>query len=240
MRIKTILAAFTLLVTISTPLFSLDTTETFSKGAITEFEAYYTMNSATEGRSHNLELLTGGGFHESFSWLFTTMITMDGNNTEVSGLCFGFTWTVVDNETLAFDLQPNGSMDACCHSGHISYPTMKLWAFGLDTEFNLKAVPGIQPYFRTGIGGNYHTDRDELHWHIPLAVGAMIPLPKKSEFFLQAAWTPEKESPWSGSERTIALGLNVMTRAGLELITELGWEFSNRNLSLGIGLIYAL
>jgi len=225
---------------VSLPLLGLDTTESFSRGAITEFEGYYRMDAAAEGRSHVFDLLAGGGFTDTFSYLFTTAIAMTGSSTEIAGLCLGFIWTVVDYDSFAFDVLPYGSMNACCRRGHIAYPGMKSWSFGTDFEINLKFISSPRPYFRGGYRGTWHSELNHLTWEIPLTTGIMVPVSRKDEFFLQAGWVPGEESVWYNSERSLAAGLNIVTGRNLELITELSWEFNARNLSLGIGLIYAL
>lgn len=165
---------------------------------------------------------------------------MNGSDTEISSIGLGFTWTIIDNDRIAFDLLPYGGLNACCQEGHISYPGLDAYSFGTDMELNFKFIRTAEPFLQSGFGASYHRDDNKLHWSIPMAVGVMVPLSENTEFFLQAGWAPADENTWAGSERIIAAGLNAMVGASLELITETSWEFSSNNLSLNLGLIYAL
>ena len=67
------------------------------------------------------------------------------------------------------------------------------------------------------------------------------PIEKKGvEFLLQAGWTPGKDIIWLESERIIGAGFNISATENLEIITEVGWEFNEKNFAFTVGLIYAL
>jgi hypothetical protein len=67
----------------------------------------------------------------------------------------------------------------------------------------------------------------------------MLPVKDKIEFFFQLGWAPAKDAVWKGTDREIALGVNGMATEELEIVSQVGFEFNEKNLSFMLGMIYA-
>ena len=83
-----------------------------------------------------------------------------------------------------------------------------------------------------------------------LVIGFVLPIKEGLEFLAQANWAPTQDfdryrrnykwRTWTGAERGIAIGLNIMATENLEVITEFGWEHEANQYTIAAGLIYAL
>lgn len=235
-----VLTALTIGLAVSKPAFAVDTTECFSKGAFTDFEGYYSFSYGTGGMGHGWNFLVGGGFTDTFSYSLSFEIANAGSSIEVGGLGLGFIITVVEMDKFAMDILPAFSFDANSSKGKLTYPNFEAFSGGADLEFNLMMIKAFQPFILAGFSGSYDAKTEEDSFEFPMAVGAMVPVKEGVEFLFQFGWTPTKDEVWNNVERTVAAGVNAGATENLEVITEIGWNFLSQELSLSLGLIYAL
>lgn len=220
---------------------ALDTTECFSVGAFTDYEIYTHVGFGPGGIDGGLEFLIGSGITENLSLAVVSGVSAAGNDVELSGIGLGFIWTPVNLEKFAFDVMPGFSFDANSTEGRFGYPGFNAFTASLVFEFNCMALKKFQPYMHIGFEGSYnYKDEDDSSFAFPIDIGFMIPVNDKTEFFLQLGWAPADESAWLDVDREIAVGVNVVAAEGLEVISQAGYEFNEKEFVVSIGLIYAL
>jgi len=225
---------------IQAPAWAVDTTEGFSVGAFTDFEAYASLGYANGGPSYGLEFLVGGGIVEKFSYYITTGASALDKDVSVDFLGLGFIITPVELEKFAFDIMPSISFDANRGSEGFSYPGFDAFTAGLSLEFNCMAIAAFQPYLLMGFEGSYdYLAEDDFSYAFPLAVGAMLPVKDKIEVLMQLSWSPNNESVWMDADREVAVGVNAMATEELEVISQVGYNFLDKNFGVTLGLIYA-
>ncbi|MCL1864316.1 MAG: hypothetical protein FWF73_00710 [Spirochaetes bacterium] len=228
--------ALTLVAAIACNLYALDITEPFSPGIVTDFEGYYGRTFPKEGDQKNFsELIVGGGFTENFSYFFSGSAASDFKSVESVGL--NLIWQFISTEGFTSCLIP--------HAAFIADDDEKLTAYydlGVDIELHLSALEVIHPYL--GAGYSYTQNRKESNdymWTIPLYFGIMIPVGKTGiEIFGQFTAEPCKEGTWDTITRYAAGGINYQIIENLELITEAGYEFTNKETQISVGLVFAL
>ncbi len=264
-KLFAIMAACTLCLLMTSTSYSIDTTETFAPGAVTDYEGYYAYGWDDSNSAHGLEFLIGGGFTETFSYLVTFGYAQEtpdeGDSVSVyGGLGLGLIWTVIDNENaLALDIlpaltfEPNDVND----EGTSVKPNFQGLSYGAAVELNIMYSSVIQPYIIAGYTGYKDTaevgddEYEDDPYDLPLKLGIMVPLGEGMELLAQLDWTLNEDTKaWVETDRSISLGFNMMLTDNLELITEIGMglkvedengnEAAPANTGLGIGAIYAL
>jgi hypothetical protein len=238
--LRIILSAIVFCTPTLAPLFALDTVETAAVGPLTDFEAYCTNGFAKGGNSHGLDVLIGGGFTESLSYNVSSGFYRQDSQNEIPSIGLGLIWTPYKNDRIALDLMPSLSADSSKTSGKTIYPGFKVYTAGLDAEINITISKFIQPYIHAGF--HYSKDFSEKVsiWEAPFALGIDFLVNEGTEILIEGDWTHAKGATWKESERYIAVGFNKKLIENLELITEAGREFSNKEYIVMLGLIYAL
>ena len=217
-------------------LSALDITEPFSTGILTNFEGYYGRTFPKDGDQKNFsEFIIGGGFTENFSYFFSGSAASDFKSVESVGL--NFIWQFISTENFAICL--------ISHAAFIADEDEKLTAYydlGADIELHLSALKVIQPYL--GIGYSYTQNREESDdylWTIPLYLGIMIPIGESGiEIFGQFTAEPCKSGTWDTITRYAAVGINYQIAENLELIAEAGYEFTDKETRISVGLVFGL
>jgi len=125
---------------------------------------------------------------------------------------------------------------------HIEPVKNRVYHLGANIQLHLSALRVIQPYMEAGY--SYTQSRkepDDHSWAIPLHFGIMVPVGETGiELFGQFAVEPCKHGTWDSIERYAAGGINYQIIENLELITEGGYEFTNRDALISAGFIFAL
>ncbi len=241
MKTKSMLAILATAISLmGAPAFALDTTETFGVGALTDFEAYYGRSHSSEGRGNGLDLLTGGGITENFSYSVSGGFAEAADSAEISSIGMGLIWTVIGGESFAADIMPYGNYTSQKTSGEMSYPGFENYSVGADLELNFMFFKAFQPYFLAGYSYDYDSNAEEDSWSAPLTLGFMHPVSEGVEFLAQFSATPCKAGKWDTIDRNISAGINFMLTEKVEGITEAGWEMTAKEFSTSIGIIYAL
>jgi len=225
-----------LFASITGSLYALDITEPYSKGILTEFEGYCGRTFPKDGNQKNFsEFIVGGGFTESLSYFFSGSAASDFKSLESAG--FNFIWQFIATDGFTSCLIP--------HAAFIADEDKKLTAYcglGADIEVHLFVLKVIQPYF--GAGYSYtqnRKDADDYFWTAPLFFGIMVPVGETGiELFGQFTAEPCKYGTWDTIARYATAGINCQITENLELITEAGYEFTNREIQISAGLIFAL
>lgn len=245
--------------------FAIDTTECFSPGIATDFEAYYSYGWNKEGKAHGLDLLIGGGIMETLSLYISGALSKDipdrGDSvTCTGGIGTGILWTPYENENLiSVDIMPalNFEPNDVDNDGKSVKPDFKGISFCCAVEINFLIIEIFQPYIVLGYTnyrknvetgpGEFESSCDEY----PLAAGFMIPVREGIEVLSQIDWMMNEDSKnWSENERSISAGMNIMLNDNLEITTEirrsLRIEGENNDTDIpsgwgaSIGTIYAL
>ncbi len=263
----------------TTTLFALDTTECFTPGILTDYEAYYGYSWDDDIKTTSGEFLIGGGIAETFSYFATTDIEHENPQGEskirtYGGFGFGLIWTPIQMEnTLEIDLMPEFSLapNNVSDNGKSITPNFKGYSYGASIEVNITSFSMFQPYFAGGfINYRNTTELDNVEYddpvltelmkseefaddpyEIPLTIGFMMPVKDGVEFLAQLDWSLNEDTKkWKETDRSAAIGLNVMLIDNLELILEWskglivedndGNVVTPRSWGIGIGAIYAL
>lgn len=253
------------LILLSLPGFALDTTECFAPGIITDLEGYYGYGWDKDGKAHGVEFVIGGGVADNFSYLFSAgfgkIVPDEGDSISVTGgFGAGLIWTPYEKENLmaidilpAFTFEPNDVSDDM----KSVKPNFTGFSYGVAVELNLMISPMIQPYFAFGYTAYKNTEEiaddeyDDSPAEYPLTIGAMMPASKTIEMLVQLDWTMNEDSnKWAENERSVALGVNILLKDNLELITEIGKSFmiededgnevSPEGWGIGFGVIYSI
>jgi len=221
-------------------LYALDTTEPYSRGFLTEFEIYSSLGYGVESKAGSTNFIVGGGILDSLSYCFTGEVGYSDSGFEISSVGIGFIYNAITMKQFALDFMPVFNFSGNKIDGKVSYPNGKLISYGLDLEFNLTLLKFFQPYLLVGFSGSNDFETNSFSWEVPIVLGTMFPLQKGVDFFFQLGWTISNEAIWNNAERTIALGLNVKATDRLEFTTEIGYNFTDKETSVSLGLIYAL
>ncbi|HOO70244.1 MAG TPA: hypothetical protein PK926_00675 [Spirochaetota bacterium] len=233
-------ALFLASIMITPAVWAVDTTETFSVGAFTDYEAYASLGYGKDGTSYGLEFLVGGGITERFSYYVTTGASALDKDISIDFIGLGFIITPVEIEKFAFDIIPGIAFDANRGGESFAYPGFDAFTAGITLEFNCMALAGFQPYLLAGFEGSYdYLADDDFTYAFPISVGALFPVKDKVEFLMQFSWSPNDSSAWMEAEREVAAGVNVMATEELEVISQVGFEFYAKNFNTTLGLIYA-
>ncbi len=249
----------------STGAFALGTTECFSPGVVTDFEALYSYAWNSDGAGHGMKLLIGGGVSETFSYYlagaFSKEIPDEGDSVYViGGFGAGLIWAAYEKEKAfevniipGFVFEPNDLSD----DGKTVKPDYKGLSYGAAFELNFMMLNKFQPFFIFGINFNKRNEEiapDEFEdgaTEYPFIVGFMIPIAEGIEFIGQLEWVMNEDTKkWSETERTIAAGVNFALNENLELNTEVnrtlkveesdGEETDPATWKIGLGVTYAL
>lgn len=246
-------------------IYALDTTECFTPGIATDFEAYYSYGWNKDGKAHGFDFLIGGGFTETLSYYIAGAFSKDvpdsGDSfTNIGGFGTGLFWTPYEKgKFISIDIlpllffEPNDVAD----DGKSAKPDFNGMSFGCAVEINFMMIEKFQPYLvigYTGYRNDVETAPDEFESscdEYPIAAGFMIPAAEGKEILGQIDWCiSEDTKKWAECERSLSLGVNVMLNDNLELITELsrsleiedenGETESPSGWGVSIGAIYAL
>ncbi len=264
-KLFTIMTVCALSILMTSTSYSIDTTETFAPGALTDYEAYYAYGWDDSSSAHGLEFLIGGGFTESLSYLVTFGYAQEtpdeGDAVSVyGGLGLGLIWIVMaDENALALDIlpaltfEPNDVND----EGTSVKPNFQGLSYGAAVELNIMYSPVVQPYIIAGYTAYKDTaevgddEYEDDPYEIPLTFGVMVPVKEGMEVLAQLDWTlNEDTTAWAETDRSVSIGFNMMLTDNLELITEVGMglavededgnEVALASYGIGIGAIYAL
>ncbi|MBN2039391.1 MAG: hypothetical protein JW864_05080 [Spirochaetes bacterium] len=263
--LKTITAIIFTLLTLCAPAFAIDTTECYSPGIVTHLEAYYNFDWNDEEKTHETELVIGGGILCNLSYLLTAEFSKiapdEGISTTVTGgFGAGLIWTPYEKENLfsvdilpAFTFEPNDVSDDM----KSVKPDFKGFSYGISAELNITTSPMIQPYFILGYTGYKNNEEiapdeyDDSPAEYPLTIGTSMPATERLEMLVQLEWIMNEDTAvFYRNERYLTLGLNFMLKDNIELLTEInknyrvkdksGNEATPEGWGLGIGLIYLL
>jgi opacity protein-like surface antigen len=246
-------------------VYAVDTTECFAPGIATDFEAYYSYGWNKDGKAHGFDFLIGGGFTETLSYYIAGAFSKDvpdsGDSfTNIGGFGIGLFWTPYEKEKfISIDIlpllffEPNDVAD----DGKSAKPDFKGMSFSCAAEINFIMMEKFQPYIIIGYAGyrnDVETTPDEFESspdEFPIAAGFMIPAAEGIEVLGQIDWLMNEDSKkWTENERSFTVGVNIMLKDNLELITELsrsleiidenGETESPAGWGASIGAIYAL
>ena len=213
-------------------LSALEILEPFSLGILTHFEVMYgRIFPENEKQQNYFEFVAGGGITENFSYLFSGSAASNFRSIENVGL--NFIWQFISSSNFAGCLIP--------HAAFIAEEDQKLTAYydlGAYLQLHLFALKVIQPYL--GAGYSYTQNRkesDDYLWTIPLFCGIMAPIGETGiNIFGQFTTEPCKGGKWDNIERYAAIGINYEIIENFELITEGGYEFTNRETRIIAGV----
>ncbi len=239
-RVITIVFVSAIIFSLRTGASALDTTGQLTVGAFTDFEAYYSLQYGKGSLGHGWDFFVGGGFIKQFGYMISLGIGYRGPNVEIGGLGFKFVWNPVIKENFSMDIMPSVIFVANSESGKLTYPGFDAFSTGLDVEFNILASKSFQPFIVIGFFACYDHSIKEFSWNLPIRFGGLVPVRGKVEFLMQLGWTPAQDVVWFHSERLISAGLNVGATDFLEVITEVGYEFTAKDFFVTMGLIYAI
>jgi hypothetical protein len=219
--------------------YALDTTETFTVGYLTEYEAYYNTTVPVGDVGHSLEILIGGGIYENLSYYFTAGSLLGGNVDEISGPLVGLTYTPVSGERFALDFMPAFSFDPEDRGG-LNYTSFKNFTASIDVEMNFIPHKYFQPYTVIGFSVSHDQYSAEAIWSVPAAAGVLIQLKEKIQLLIQLSVNADKSENWKLTEISPAAGLNFKVTENMEILTEAGIELRTEAYFFLCGMIYAL
>jgi len=246
---------------ISFSIHGADTTETFSKGLLTEYEFYYSNSFQKQSVENSAEFLIGGSFKDNLSYLMTVATGVETPKSEesiitIGGIGFGLLYTPFENKIFAFDIMPSFSFEANETSTNEKkrYPNFQGLSYGISFEINFTMFNPIQPYLVFGINKYYQNEKtnnvfEDGETEFPITFGFMIPIREGIELFLQLDWNlTENNQKWNKTKRSFELGLNVILTKKLELITGFATNLAIKvntekipiSYDINIGFIYAL
>ncbi|MDY6934026.1 MAG: hypothetical protein SVZ03_07375, partial [Spirochaetota bacterium] len=168
-------------------LYALDTTEVFSLGPVTDFEAYYGYDWDNDNKYPSGEFLIGGGITERFSYLIRGVLSQEiheeGDTIRIfGGVGFGFIWTVKEKENMfAFDMLPAFTFvpNDIADNEKSAKPNFKGFSYGVSIEVNLTMISMLQPYLLAGYTNYNNTaetgddEFDDDPYEAPLTFGTM-------------------------------------------------------------------
>ena len=153
----------------------------------------------------------------------------------------------------AFTFEPN---DVSSDAKSVK-PNFEGYSYGGSIELNLMMISMVQPYILAGYTAYKKTEEtapDEFEdspEEYPLTFGTMIAIKEGIELLAQLDWVLNKDTKkWAETDKSVAVGLNIMLNDNLELITEFGRslktededgnEVSPAGWAISVGAIYAL